>query len=316
MGTYGLLRALWRNWMSPTNPIYRLENQRAASRTVAANAWRFVRRIWRPVVALSGVTLSAVVAEVMCAGGRIPPLSLTRALISICSLIGGGALLLGLVILAYLWPLAVALNASGVIVTEREHQTWDVLLTTPFERADLVLAKLAASLNRFNPYGEMLLWVQSFLVVIVFALVVGQLVQHPDPAQPLVAISLLFLAMIEFAAARFQDYVLGGLIGLLASLLATTRQAAWVGALTAALTMILLRALFTTLILAAMPPRELPILAILFATGPSSAVVLSWSPLAAGVGLIAILLLREGLIRAMFAWLIRHLGETGLAAGL
>lgn len=272
-------------------------------------AWRFVRRVWRPLAAVAAVVLATTVADFFCSGSRILPLSLSNALLTLCSVIGGGLVLVAVLLFAYLWPLAVAVNTSGIIVQERERQTWDVLLTTPFDRADLLLAKLASSLRLFNPYGEMLLWVQSFLAIILSVVIISDFVQESRSDWP-VQIVLLCLALFEFSAGRVQDYVLSGLLGLLASLLATTREAAWATATLLALTLVLLRAAVTIAVMATMTPQSFLKALVLFATGPASAVTLAWTAPVAALALVLLLLAREGLIRALFAWLVRRLGEA------
>jgi ABC-type transport system involved in multi-copper enzyme maturation permease subunit len=309
VGTYAIIQALWKHWRFAANPIYRFESRRADFAPAARIASRFVRRVWRPAAAVITVVLATIVADFFCAGARILPLSLSTAFFTLCSLIGGGLILVAVMLFAYLWPVAVAVNASGVIVQERERQTWDLLLTTPFDRGELLLAKLASSLRLFNPYGEMLLWVQSFLAVILSVLIVSEFTEEQTGGW-VVQVLLLCLALVEFGFGRMQDYALSGLIGLAASLLTTTREAAWASATLLALMLILLRAVLTIAVLASAAPEPFPKLLVLFATGPASAIVTAWPAAIAGLTLILLPLAREGLIRALYVWLVRNLGEA------
>jgi hypothetical protein len=308
MGTYGIFQTLLNHWKYSTNPIYRAESRHTRLLPGARLTWRFVQRIWRPIAAVVTVVLATTAADFFCSGSRILPLSLSNALLTLFSVVGGGLVLVAVMLFAYLWPVAVAVNASGIVVQERERQTWDLLLTTPFDRADVLLAKLASSLRLFNPYGEMLLWVQSFLAVILSVLIVSSL---PQSGSYLVKIAITALALIEFFAGRVQDYVLSSLLGVMASLLAGTREAAWAMATMLALIPILVRAALTIVVIALMSPQQsFAKFAVLLATGPGSAIVLEWPVPLAALILIALVIVREGLIRLLFRWLVRRLGDA------
>src|SRR5258708_25053467 len=137
-----------------------------------------------------------------------------------------------------------------------------------------------------------------------------------DPLTGLLQLPLVVLTMAEFAIARAQDYVLAGLIGLVTSLLAHTRQSAAGIALMASLAWVLVRALITTAIVLTLPPTSFPALLILLSTGPSSVVTIAFPGIVAVIVLVSMIALREGMIRITFRWLVRHLGETGAVAVL
>jgi hypothetical protein len=312
LDTYHFLLALWQHWTKPTHPVYRADSKHIKLTPSVLILWKFVRRIWRPVAAIGLVVVMTAIAEFLCGGARRVPLSLSTALFSLISVVGVGLALIAILLLAYLWPLAVAFGASGVIAVERERQTWDVLLTTPFDWADLILAKLAAALRRLNPYGEMLLWVQAFLVAILFVVVLGDFLRDvvSGVTSPVFQIALLVAAMIEFVVARAQDYVLSSLVGLIASLLTPNRQTAGAIALMMALALVLVRALLTLMLLAALPPTPPPLLVVLIATGPASVIAMAGNVLLGIPALILMIAAREALIRAMFGWLVQHLGDA------
>jgi hypothetical protein len=309
MGTFGIIRALFNHWKNQTNPIYRAESRRKSMMPAAQFAWRVVHRVWRPFAAIFGVVLAMTAADFFCSGSRILPLSLTNAFLTLFSVVGGGLVLVAVMVFAYLWPVAVAVNASGIVVQERQRQTWDLLLITPFDRADLLLAKLASSLRLFNPYGEILLWVQSFLAIILSVVIVSDFTLQ-SRSDWLVQVTLLCLALFEFGVGRVQDYALSSLLGAIASVLLATREAAWTIAMLLALMPVLLRAALTVFVIALMPAQSFAKLAVLFATGPASTVVLAAPPTVAVLALIVLLLVREGLIRLLFDWLVRRLGES------
>src|SRR5258708_4813424 len=215
--TYEILRLLLRYWALQSHPIFRAEDRRQALVPASRLIGQLVRRTWKPVGALGLVVLGLAAADFLCGGSRHP---LASALFSACSLGGGSFILFCILLLTYLWPVTVAVAASGVIAQERERQTWDVLLTTPLEWHEIVLVKLAAALRRFNPYSEIFLWVQAFLLAIIFVLVMGQMTRAAsDPLTGLLQLPLVVLTMAEFAIARAQDYALAGLIWRVSSLL-------------------------------------------------------------------------------------------------
>jgi hypothetical protein len=312
VGTYSILRTLRRHWVAPVHPVYRLESRRNVITPTMRAVRRLVSRMWKPLAAAGAVAALIVVADFLCSGARRGSPSLSATIVSMCSLVGVSLFLLGLLVLAYLWPLAVAQAASGVIAGEHERQTWDVLLTTPFDRADLLLVKLASALRSFNPYAEMLLWMQTFLIAIIFVLLIGYFAQHPSATtlEGALKLLLLILTMAEFAVARLQDYVLSSLIGLFTSLLAPTRQAAGAAALMLAGGWVLIRALLTALFLFGLLPVSPAELSILIATGPSSVVTMALPIPVAGLVLLIMPLVREVAIRVVFRWLVDHLGQA------
>jgi hypothetical protein len=312
LDTYHFLLTLWQHWTKPTHPVYRADSKHIKLTPSVLILWKFVRRVWRPIAAVGLVVLMTAIAEFLCGGGRRAPLSFSTTLFSLISVVGVSLALIAVLLLAYLWPLAVAIGASGVIASERERQTWDVLLTTPFDWADLILAKLAASLRRLNPYGEMLLWVQAFLAAILFVVVLGDFLRDivSGLTGPVFQIALLVAAMLEFVVARAQDYVLSSLVGLIASLLTPNRQTAGAIALMMALALVLVRALLTLILLTALPPTPPPLLAVLIATGPASVIAMAGNVLLGIPALILMIVAREALIRTMFGWLVHHMGDA------
>jgi hypothetical protein len=312
VGTYGILRALQRHWALQNHPVYRLEDRRIVMASIMQAVRHFLLRAWKPLTAVGTVFMAIVVADFLCSGTRRGSPSFSTTVISLCGVVGVGIFLLGLLVLTYLWPVAVAQAASGAIAAEHERRTWDVLLTTPFDRADLLLVKLASALRSFNPYAEMLLWIQTFLVAIIFVLLAGHFAQHPRTTalEGTLTVLLLILTVAEFAVARLQDYALSSLLGLTTSLLAPTRQTASAAALLLASGWVLIRALFTGLLLFGLPSVTPAELSILMTTGPSSVVTMALPIPVAGLVLLVMPLLREVAIRALFRWLVNHLGQV------
>ncbi len=306
MGTIGILRLLLRNW-SAHSPIYKNEERHVATLSTRQLIRHVIQRIWKPIGVVISVVLVIATVQFLC-GTQ----SQSVGLASLCAAGGIDVFLIGIALIAYLWPAFIAVSASRVIAVEREHQTWDILLTTPYDWRDLVMAKLAAALHGFNAFSGAFFYMQIFLVAVIVALVLGQsqsLIGSNGAVTPTVALLMIIVALTEFVIARAQDYVLAALIGLLSSLLVPTRQSAATFALMGALAMILIRALITALFIAMLPAMTVPTLLLLLPIGPSSAVVFALALPLAIVFLVALVLAREGAIRLIFRWLLVHLAD-------
>ncbi len=309
MGTYQLLTALWKHWSHPVSPIYRAD-MRYGPPWAALNMERWSGRVARTALALLLVALSVTAARALT---NEPFFStLYMVLLPAMCLSSGSVLLIALVVLTFLWPIAIAVAASGTIVREREHRTWAALLTTPLDWNDLLTAKLASSLRWLNRPCEMLVWVQGILLSIVLILVIGQSESLSASASPLVAVLISIVAGAQFAIARVQDYTTATVIGLGASMISETRQSASIMALIGGLFMIVSRTLLTAVFLFNIPPSSPQGVLILLSTGPTTVIVMAFQkqPFAAILLLIAIPLVREYAIRYGYRWTLGHLGQA------
>jgi hypothetical protein len=310
IGTLDILRALIRFNARSSHPLYKAEERHLSAIPLAQYMGEVIGRVWKPVLALTMFVVAIAAADFLCGGTQR---AVSSVIFQICSIGGGSFILFCLLLLTYLWPLGVAVAASSVIVQERERQTWDVLLTTPLDWQDIILIKLSATLSRFNTYVELFLWMQGFLMIIIVVLVLAAYSRENSVLSfSLFQIPLVILTVAEFGIGRTQDYIIASIIGLISSLLASTRQAAGLVAVMAAVGMVLLRALVTTIIIMTMRPTSLPGTLILLSTGPASVVAIALPGLVAAVVLIIMVVLREIFIRYSFNWLITRLGDETL----
>ncbi|HVO71151.1 MAG TPA: ABC transporter permease subunit [Aggregatilineaceae bacterium] len=313
MGTWAIFRSLWKFWNSPNFPLYLYQEGR---HTIIETPWiadlnALLKRMVRPFLLCVGGAIALVAFLSLCGFASyfnsIPMFSLCFGIVA--------AIFLFIVILViFLWPVPVAIAASGSIADDREHLTWELLLATPIERSDILLAKLAHSQRQINAYAELLFWVQGLLVVLIFILIIAKLgeTRHMGLIEGLLTLFLIVFSMFEFGTARLQDYILAGLIGVGASLLAGSRQAALLMAFMGAIALVLLRGLITVVLMQMIPGQQVPpAQMIFFATGPSSLVVLTLPSILALAVLVAMPVLRELAIRAGFRWLVNHMGEMG-----
>ena len=309
MGTYALLSALREHWKRPIHPVYSVE-------TRYGPPWRGIDQVWARygstitniLLIVLGLTLVTTVARIVTDQAIF--LLASNALLQALIMIGSGVLAAGLVVLMWLWPIAVAVTASGTIVRDREQQTWVSLLATPIAWNDLLTIKLASTLRWFNRPQQLLLWVQSILLVMVLIIAAGQLERLAGIGSPLLAVMVTALAGAQFAIGRVQDYSTACLIGLAASIHGETRQTASVFALLGSIGLVIGRILWTGILLTQYPVAS-PQAAILFlATGPTTTIILISTMPMIIVFLIGVPLIREILIRAGYRWVLAHLGAV------
>lgn len=320
MNTWTIIERLWRHWRQPTHPVYRADSARSAVPPgIRHLLGRIVRKTWRPLGMASIALVMLMAADFLCRAGRRSTGSISAIIFSILTVGIGGGFVLGLLLLIYMWPIAVAVSSSTAIAEERERQTWDVLLTAPFDWSDLLLAKLGASLRHFHRYTEAILWVHGFLVAVVLVLALSESSrQIPGGLSP-IRLLVLIVVLVDFIFARAQSYVLAALSGLTASLLAPTRQSAGAIALLISAVMVLFEALFAALVIATDPrpalATSIPGLLLSFITRPLTNIVIYWDPAIAVAVIIAGMLLREAIIVVLWRWLVQNLGyNRALAA--
>ncbi len=294
--TFTLLKRLFRR-SNTDHPLYRHDVRlRPASPT-----WRRILGLRRRVsmqIALAAIFSVLFLGTAFLCGSQGNVLEIAMSCI-----MGGGIAIPAVifVLLPYLWPVFLSGSVSSVIVTERARQTWDTLLTLPFDHADLLTVKAAAALRNLEGLIPLWLWSQVILAV---AFLAGQDLRGWGGI-------VLLAAMLEFAVARFQDYVLACVIGLNVSLRVSSREAAGPIAVMAALSLVIVRLVFTLPFLAHLPATltiSPALLLLIVATGPSSAITLAL-PNGVGIVILALMIvLREAAIQLGFRYLVDNLG--------
>ena len=307
MGTYALVTTLWRHWKRPVHPVYQIESRYGPPWQILHlerhSGWVLRLALW-----VVGLTAAATVARVLTDQSLFWALS--NGLLQLECLSGGTVLVLALLVLTLLWPIAIAVGASGAIVRDREHRTWSTLLTTPIDWNELVIVKLASALRWFDRPFQLLFWVQSVLAVITLIVVGGQMERLMQTGAPILAVLVTALAGGQFAIGRVQDYATACLIGLVASLESETRQTASVLALMGGIGLVILRLLFTGALLLAIPIESPQKWIMLLATGPTTAIASVFSlPVILAI-LIGLPLLRELLLQQGYRWALTRLGTA------
>lgn len=312
MGSYELLLHLRRHWAHPVNPVYK-HDQRLRTPTSFPLVEQLTTTSVRIGAILGVLTLILLALRVMT--DQVLMWMLSSFMIQLLCLSGFGLVMLGLTLTTFLWPVLVALTTSGIIVREREKRTLEALLTLPVDWGELLMAKVAASLHWLHRLFEVLLWVQGACVILTFLIGIAQTGRLAEQSSTGLMVILTIIATAHFGIARIQDYTSAAIAGMAASMLSETRQQASLGALFAGSSLLLLRVMFTVICLSlgaleGMPPPQGVI--ILLATGPTTAILLAFGkyPFVALLILILFPLLREGMIRWAYQWVLRHLGNV------
>lgn len=272
---------------------------------------RWFRRVIRIILAIGALTVAAVGLRAVSTEPGIWSVS-TVMLQLLCF----SALIIitsALLMFVFIWPMAVAVLASGTIVREREKRTLTALLATPLNWNDVLTAKLAAALRWLSRPIEVMTWVQGLCVVLVFVIVIAQTEKVRLVVPPWVTVLVCIAATVQFAIARVQDYSTAGIIGMASSIFAETRQTASVLAILLSsgllIGRLLVTAIFLTLadLMPAPPPQGI---AILLATGPTTAIALACTrvPGVAFAIFAVVPLLREASLQVSYRWIVRRLG--------
>jgi hypothetical protein len=305
LGTYGIVRRLLRHSDQPSlHPMLRYRRGQLELPFPILGQWLTVlhrRRGWLWVgLVLVGL---AMVAQLLLRAQWRGFITTTCAFAMLLPVIIAVASL-------YLLPAVVAVLTSATIVAERELQTWDILLSTALDWHDLLLAWLARLLRLVNPFRELLPGVYVLLggLACLFAIVTFAN-EYSGVLGEVLEWVVVFLVPLQYLVERVQDFVLASVIGLLASLLSPSRQVAAAVALCAMLGWLILRGLFTAALIGLLPTQTPSSAAILLLTGPASALAMSLPVLPALVLLLLLPLINEIVIRWLFAWLVKHLGE-------
>lgn len=308
MGTYGMMRVMMRMWRVPSaHPVFKVLGEHLDTPFPMLTGLLGVlgrRRGW----ILAGVMLIAVLMAtqiLVAAQWRSFVTATCAAVILVPALIA--------VIVIYCLPATIAVRSSAIIVAARERQTWDVLLSTALAWDDLLLAWVARLMRDMNPFSDALPVVYGILagLAALFAVVTFAETDSGTVGEVLEWV-VLFLVPLQYLIERVQDFVLASLIGLAASLVAPSRHVAASIALCVMLALLMLRTLFTASMIATLPAQTPSGAVIMMLTGPSSALAVTLPVMVALVGLVALPLINEIVIRLLFRWLLRHLGERNV----
>jgi len=304
VGTIGLGARLRLHWQTESHPLYRFQVIPLDQLLNVAPLVRWAKRnrVWFVVGILA--VLTWLVLQVVFQAQWGPFLAmLCGAGVALPILVAFGAI--------YCLPVAVAVVSSGMVIAERERQTWDILLSIPMEWGDLALARLARLLRHINPFEPIALIINLCIAGLIFVFaVVRYATPNSQGVETLLAWIVVFAGPFHFLVERLQDFLLACIIGVIASLIAPSRQVAWVLALLGMVGWLLARGLAIATLITLLPPSRAnnPIITLL--SGFSGAFIMTLPVWAKFILLIVTTLAYDLVIRRLFRWVRYHLGAT------
>lgn len=297
MNTIGILTRLWKYANTPRFPLVRFEVRRQPAwehySSLLRRAFRYAIRI------VIGIVIIATAIEVIFRSRVSFMLLMLMLLFPIVGVALLSAVLLGMVA----WQVPIAMAGSAVIVHERAERTWDILLTTPVPHTDILLAKLAVGLTRLQTF----ITIAGLLQVVPLIALLGQINRASAELNGVSPLLLTLFVTILFVVDRLQQFVLTGLLGLAASLLADTWPLAIAGSVAlGALLWLLHTAVAFSLAVAVSSVQSLDVNQVLVIGIPVVAAA-SRSPVLGTFILSIVLILQEGAVRFVLAWLLRRM---------
>ena len=298
MRSDALVRALMFYIQSESSPVYRVARVTPFPRLFNPAIW------FRP--ALFILLISAAVLFVVDRYGIIP-LATYRAEALAVMTIAACALL------SFAWTVPLAALAGQGLAREQVLRTWDVLLTTPQPRDRLLIIEAAAAIRHVWLLGIGAL----VLATIIGAGIGGALIVVRGGDLGVLVIPLAVAGIGLMVAERVQELALAVMLGILTGLRRSTQ---WGVLLYGAAAGLMLRLTLVVVVLALTPGPALaePVLAgtpqaltvalwIGLATLGGSVMLLAAAPgLPALLIVIALVILRETLVRLLFARSLRH----------
>jgi len=297
VGTLGILKALLLNIQGEANPIYVVERHR--------NTW-FDRG---PGCALVlGLPLTLMVTLGLLIFGVTPALSSSKQQFGP---LWSGEAIEGICILAvcYLislaWTFLPATLAGQIIRRERAAQTWDLLLMTPYPTQVILIAKAAASTRDIS---ASVLSAAGMIAMLRIGLTVAMLylIQSSNVVKALVVILCIIVIVVE----PLQETALAVIFGVNTAIIG---DSSWlstlygaVGGLFIRLTQIIIVLLLMPLLQAGLPAYITSVNAAIIGT---PALLLTAPTITSALLVIMVIVGREALIRALFAWTVRRAHE-------
>jgi hypothetical protein len=294
MGTLDIVRELLFHIQGESNPIYLAERRETA-------LWpRFDLERWRSCLFLGLLLVVPILTFVERQFG-VRFTAYRDIFIQSVLILTGGLLSVG-------WTVPLATLAGQGISRERTAQTWGMLLVTPFPTEVILMAKAAAGVGRVWKLVVSLTFLASLPGLFVAGpLMAAQAAWTGDT--PLLAVLFMGAGMVAIIVEREQEIALSIVVGLVAAFASESRRMAWLLGATGGLLIRLAQALITVSLAFVLAPLASPNFALLNAIA-GSATLLAIAPGFTSLFLIiALIVLREGLIRALFAWLLRRARE-------
>lgn len=290
MGSTQIVRELMYYIQGETHPIYRAELSRKSAFNIPADAVAGYALLF---LILLAPILTCIEGQF---GFRVS--SSVNSVIALMLIAGGGLLSLG-------WTVPLTLLSGQNIVRERAHQTWDLLLTTPYSTETILLVKSASSIRRLWTL-VMGLVVFGTLIALFFAAPVFWAMGAEINGHTVYGIVLMLFGVAAIIIEHLQELALAAMLGIVIALTTSSQQMALLFGLAGG---ILIRMLQVVLTFALVPPypaiqmQNVIVLNLL----AGSATILSVIPAFPAVLFVLTMIIgRELLVRVLFRWMVRH----------
>jgi hypothetical protein len=292
MGTLAIVNALLKLIQGESHPLYRAALRRQAPYSLNMNA------IGGCLLFLIVFAAPALICLEGQFGWRVRG-AVDFAQTSLLLIVGG--------LLSLCWTVPLALLAGRSISHEREGRTWEMLVLTPYDTSDILLARAAASIRNV---WTLVMGLVSFGVIM--ALFFGSPVIASMAVQinrsVVIGVLLMIVGMVAMVYERQQEIALAVVIGIVVSLRTDSQRMAELAGLAGGF---LIRVLQLVVTFLCVPPEPLlsqqNILTLNVVAG--SATLLAVIPMLNALLFIGLIVgVREVLIRGLYRWAVRHAG--------
>ncbi len=282
MGTIGILRALIHQIEIDSNPIYLLECRRSAFTFLRT------RQIARHIAFVGVVAV---------------PLFLFIGLLRIATQISELPILLNLLI-GMAWSLPIVLLAGEGIQRERIAQTWNNVLLTPFTTETILLAKASGGISKIWKSATIFLIGLTTLGAAVLLLLFGIL--SSTDQDTLLRLLFICAGVAVLIIEHGQEAALCVAMGMAISVLSKSQGLGLVIGVIASMVLRLFQIVFLLLMIAWLYPTVLSTFLWLNIVLGSSLLLTSDAVAASLLSLVGLIIVREGVIRALFQYTLRH----------
>ncbi len=281
---------------SPRHPLVRFEARRVP---VWTDYVVLLRRIYGWVVRIGLVILVIAVLVEVLLHARI---SILLVMLMFLLPITGVVLMAGVGLGMVGWSIPMALAGSAMIVHERAAHTWEILLTTPIPRQDILLSKLAVGLTRLQSFITVAVLLQGVPLISVLGLITRR-----TNLEGIESLVLTGGVLFGFVVDRAQQFVLAGLIGLAASLVSDTWAVAVVGAIALGAVFWLAHSAFTFALAAMLGSLQILDVGQLIVIGLPALATSAQSAYFGVAAILLVLVAQEWLIRRLLVWMLHHI---------
>jgi hypothetical protein len=294
MGTLDIIRSLLVYIQGESHPIYLAEKHEGAS-LPRFDLERL--RSWVFLLLLLAIPLLMLVEQL--SGVRLSAYRDVLLLVGL-ALVGG--------LLSVGWTAPLAMLAGQGISRECTARTWNTLLVTPYPTEEILLAKAAADVSPVWKLVVSLTFIASLPGLFIAAVFILLLTTRTGQSA-LLGVVYMGLGMVAIIVEREQEIALSVVLGIMTAFASDSRRVALLLGLIGGLLIRLVQALITILLALTRTPLDPPNFVLLNVTAGSATLVAVAPEFFSVLVIVGLIVIREMLIRALFAWSVRRARE-------